>query len=336
MSYKSDQYNNAVNFKASLKDREEDEYILNVNGTPYRHFLKKTYLNLWENIRKGALDYFSAEGIHWHTNTMENSPESIPEGDMNSSQVSCVNHLFLLRKNKDYASAILKNIDNRIISAEIVSDGYGNDGYVEFESWGTKENNNPLNEKSPNRKRGEKSTSVDAIMVGRKDDGKNILVLIEWKFTEDYTKGYDGKYKCKFVEKDRYGNPYHEYHLLFDDPNCPIRPIDDFKALYYEPFFQLMRQTLFGWKMIEANAMDCDEYIHLHIIPKGNLKIKEITSPNLKSEGKDMSDVWKNLLKEPFKYKALSPEELISPLKNNQEIKSFFDYLSLRYLEKYI
>jgi hypothetical protein len=338
MSYKSDQYKNAVKFKASFKDIEENKYILDKYGKQYPHFLKKTYLNLWENIREDALAYFGKDGKEkdgmWHTNSMENNLATIPEGDMLSSQVSCVNHLFLLRKNQDYASAILKNIDKRIISAEIVCDGYGNDGYIEFESWGTKENNNPLNEKSPNRKRGDKSTSIDAIMVGKKDNGKNILILIEWKFTEDYTKDYDGKDKCKFVEKDRNGNPYHEYHLLFGDPNCPIQSIDNFKDLYYDPFFQLMRQTLLGWKMVEANLMGCDEYIHLHIIPRENLKIQEIISPNLKHKGSNMSDVWKKLLKDPFKYKILSPEELLSPLKSNQGTKDFFDYLKTRYLEK--
>jgi hypothetical protein len=338
MSYKSKQYTNAVEFKANLRDTEENEYIIIVNGKPYHHFVRKTYLNLWKDIRTDALDYFSKKEIHWHTNSMENNPETIPEGDMLSSQVSCVNHLFFLRKNQDYAGAILKNIDKRIKSAEIVCDGYGNDGYIEFESWGTKENNNPLNEKSPDRKRGEKSTSVDAIMVGKKDDGKNILILIEWKFAEDYTKDYDGKDKCKFVEKDRNGNPYHEYHLLFNDTSCPIIQTGNFKDLYYEPFFQLMRQTLLGWKMVEADVMGCDEYVHLHIIPKENSKMQEIISPNLKLKYKDsnMSDVWKKMLKEPLKYKVISPEELLYPLKGKQGTEFFFDYLKARYLEKNI
>jgi hypothetical protein len=161
---------------------------------------------------------------------------------------------------------------------------------------------------------------------------------LEWKFTEDYTKDYDGKDKCKYIDKrEKYdGRPYHEYHLLFADPNCPIQPICDFKDLYYDPFFQLMRQTLFGWKMVETNEMGCDEYIHLHIIPKENLKIREITSPNLKFKGSDMSAVWRKQLKEPSKYQVCSPEELLSPLKDNQEFKSFFDYLKIRYLEKYL
>jgi F0F1-type ATP synthase gamma subunit len=331
MSFASEQYKNAVKFKANLHDKEENDYSLTVKGKSYHHFFKKTPLNLWESIREDALEYFSAQKIHWHTNTMENNPETIPEGNMCSSQISCVNHLFHLRKNHENATAILKNIDNRIISADIVCDGYGDDGYVEFESCGTKKYNNPLNEKSPERKRGEKTTSIDAVMVGKKNDGKNILVLIEWKFTEDYTKNY-GEKKCKYIEG------YHNdiYDLLLNKGNCPIHRIENFKDLYYNPFYQLMRQTLWGWKMIEANEFGCDEYVHLHIIPKENLKIQAITSPNLKSRGKNMSNVWESLLKEPSRYKLLTPEKLLYPLRSNQSLKDFFDYLSKRYLEKYI
>jgi hypothetical protein len=361
MSYKSEQYKNAVNFKTNLQDNEENAYVLTVSGKPYEHFLQKTHLNLWENIREDALNYFSVKEIPWHTNTMEKNPETIPEGDMLSSQVSCVNHLFLLQKKHDYATAILNNIDNRIVSAEIVRDGYGNDGYIEFESWGTKGNNNPLSEKSSNRKRGKNSTSIDAVMVGKKEDGENILVLIEWKYTEDdrdrdkcnyvYINGnernrpsykdkdcrYNDKcnkgVSCKYKATDK--NEYHTYHEYFDNDNCPIKKDDKFEntfiKFYFEPFYQLMRQTLWGWKA--AKEFGCDEYIHLHIIPKENFKFRTIKS-EFRSD--KLPDLWKNLLRKPCRYKVRSPEELLSPLKNYQELNSFLDYLKIRYLEKYI
>jgi hypothetical protein len=235
------------------------------------------------------------------------------------------------------------------------------DGYIEFESWGTKGNNNPLNEKSSNRKRGKNSTSIDAVMVGKKEDGKNILVLLEWKYTEDnrdrdkcnyvYINGkehnrpsYEDK-DCIYNDKCNKGvlceyraidkNEYHTYHEYFDNDNCPIKKDDKFRNtfinFYFEPFYQLMRQTLFGWKA--AKEFGCDEYIHLHIIPKENLKFRTIIS-DFKS-GK-LPDVWKNLLKEPCRYKVRSPEELLSPLKNVQYLNNFFNYLKIRYLEKYI
>jgi hypothetical protein len=329
VSFKSDQYINAVKFKENLHDNEENEYTVIVNRKPYRHFFKKTQLNLWDNIREDAINYFSEKKISWHINEVENNMETIPEGNMFSSQISCVNHLLILRKEQDYASTILKNIDKRIISAEIVNDDYGNDGYVEFESWGTKDNNNPLKEKEHGilnrkkwkRQRGAFSTSIDAVMVGKKDDGKNILVLIEWKYTESYIPG-----EIIVTSNSK------EYNELLNDKENPFVKIDNLDDLYYDPIYQLMRQTLWAWKI--KKYFDCDEYIHLHIIPKKNIKIQEITSPNLKSKGKNMSDVWKNLLKEPFRYKVLSPEELLSPLKDKQDFKVFFDYLKARYLEK--
>jgi len=334
MSYKSIQYNNAVKYKESLNDIEENEYIVTVNGKPFNHFFKKTQLNLWETIRQEALDYFSNKDITWHSNEMENNPETIPEGNMFSSQISCVNHLFLLRKikNQDYATAVLKNIDNRIVSAEIVCDSYGNDGYVEFESWGTKENHNPLNEKEKGRvfgkgtewirQRGSYSTSVDAVMVGKKPDGKKILFFIEWKYTESYNFGK------KIITSNS-----NEYNKFLNNKESPINLMENLDDLYYDPIYQLMRQTLWAWQI--TKEFGCDEYLHLHIIPKDNLKIQEITSPNLKLKGSSMSDVWKKLLKEPCRYKTLSQEELLNPLKDIKELKLFFDYLKARYLENY-
>jgi hypothetical protein len=207
--YKNEQIENAKKFKAGLGDNEEKECAVYAFGKKWNHLFKKTKLNLWEKIRDDACNFFSdpVKDLRWHTNTLDENPESIPEGNMISSQVSCVNHLFLLRKKPDYASAVLKNIDKRIVSAEIVCDGY-----VEFESWGTKENNNLLNEKSPNRKRGKKSTSIDAVMVGRKDNGKNILISIEWKYTKDER----NRDKCNYV----YINGNEFYHPSWKDKEC--------------------------------------------------------------------------------------------------------------------
>lgn len=54
-------------------------------------------------------------------------------------------------------------------------------GYMEFEVVGAK---NYLGERSHTR--GANATSVDALMVGKKSTGSNILILIEWKYTEEY------------------------------------------------------------------------------------------------------------------------------------------------------
>jgi hypothetical protein len=209
--------------------------------------LNDPILNLWAGIRYDAIDYFKNNTIAWW-----HGAENEPTGHLLSSQISCINHLYSLRQRMDLATAILKNIDNRIINAKVVDNGF-----VEFEINGKE---NYLNERSHTR--GANSTSVDAVMVGEKENGKNILVLIEWKYTEEYN-----------PENLYIPERYNTYNPILSKQNCPIK-IDNFEKLYYEPYYQLMRQTLLGWKMIEAGEYNCDEYIHLHIIPKNNKELK--------------------------------------------------------------
>jgi hypothetical protein len=157
-------------------------------------------------------------------------------------------------------------------------------------------------------------------MIGEKGDGKNILVLIEWKHTETY----DSK---NLYISERYNN----YDPLLREENCPLN-VDDFGKLYYEPYYQLMRQVLLGWKMVEAHEYNCDEYIHLHIIPSGNPELRStITSPRLAEE--NMSDAWKKALVNPERYKVLSPDELFKPLEREKDVQSLLIYLKKRYWE---
>lgn len=285
-----------------IKDRETKQ----IKPLYLPFVLKERKLNLWGEIRDEAITYFEKKGIEWHKDAKD-EPKKGPEGHLLSSNIACVNHLFYLRQKMDLVTLILKNIDPRVISAEIIDDGY-----IEFEIMDGKNNINPLNEKSPERKRGSKSTSIDAIMVGRKNDGKNILFLIEWKYTE---KGYDPE--CKIIAKDNYHKNYID---LLQDKNCPIDFHENVKGLFFEPYYQLMRQTLFGWKMIEASEYNCNEFIYLHIIPHGNIEFRK----NSKN--------WNSFLKEQYKlcYKIIAPDDLLKPI-DEQNNRLFIEYLKKRY-----
>ena len=155
-------------------------------------------------------------------------------------------------------------------------------------------------------------------MVGKKGSGKNVLVMIEWKYTEAYQP--NNKYipaRAKI------------YDPLLKDPDCPIN-VEQFEDLYFEPFYQLLRQTMLGWKMVQNGEYGCDEYIHLHIIPANNNELKDrVTSPRL--VGDTMSDAWKNLLKEPSRYRVISPDEFLAPLGDFVETQSLYAYLDKRY-----
>jgi len=107
----------------------------------------------------------------------------------------------------------------------------------------------------------------------------------------------------------------------------------DPESLYYEPFYQLMRQTLLGWKMAQAGEYQCDEYIHVHVIPENNVELRErVTSPRLK--GDTMSEAWKSVLREPGRYKVISPEEFMKPAFTCPDTQSIKSYLQKRYWRK--
>lgn len=266
--------------------------------------LQEASLNLWAGIREDAIDYFEQNNILWWMG--ENTNE--PTGHLLSSQVACVNHLYAIRQRKDIASAILKNVNREIQEATMVDDGY-----VEFEVIGR---NNYLNERSHSR--GANSTSVDAAMVGKKTDGTKVLVLIEWKYTEEY------RTESKYIPARSiiYDPLIHADESPFSVANSEI--------LYYEPFYQLMRQTLLGWKMVQHNEYSCDEFIHLHIIPEDNDELKKrMTSPGL--SGQDISDAWKSALKQPQRYRIVSPEDFLQPGRNCSDTRSLMSYLEERY-----
>jgi hypothetical protein len=162
-------------------------------------------------------------------------------------------------------------------------------------------------------------------MVGRKESGSNILFLIEWKYTEEYRE------ENKYIPKR-----YEIYDELLKEDGCPI-DTEDFESLYYEPFYQLMRQTLLGWKMVQAREYHCDEYIHLHVIPENNTELRDrVTSPKLRSRGGNMSEAWKSVLREPGRYKAIPPEEFMKPVFTFPDTQSIRTYLQKRYWDNYI
>ena len=304
MSYREDERKKAIKIRddvfrdpgAGLFSNIEREFVL-----------KDPTLNLWAGIRDDAISYFSRNNITWWMG----DEKTEPTGHLLSSQVACLNHLYFVRQRKDVATAILKNVSDKIEEAVTV-DG----GYVAFEAIGRK---NYLGERSHTR--GANSTSVDAIMVGKKNRGSNILFLIEWKYTEEYRE--DNKY---IQER------YKLYNRLLEESDCPI-DTKDYESLYYEPFYQLMRQTLLGWKMVQAGEYQCDEYIHLHVIPENNTELRDrVTSSELK--GSNMSEAWKSVLKERKRYKVVSPEKLIKPASVCPDTKSIMSYLDKRYWRK--
>ena len=303
MSYRENERKKAVAIREALF-RDPGAGIFSKKERDF--VLQDPTLNLWAGIRDDVIQYFAENNIAWWMGEEKNEPT----GHLLSSQVSCINHLYFARQRKDVATAILQNI-----SGEIGEAVEFDDGYVQFEAVGDR---NYLGERSHTR--GANSTSIDAIMVGKKNDRSNILVLIEWKYTEEYS-----------AENKYIPARYRVYNELLKENGCPI-DTTDYESLYYEPFYQLMRQTLIGWKMVQAGEYECDEYIHVHVIPEDNVELRDrVTSPRLK--GDTMSEAWKSVLREPGRYKVIPPEEFIEPAFICSDTNSIKTYLEKRYWE---
>jgi hypothetical protein len=277
-------------------------------GKEREFVLSEPELNLWEGIRQDAKEYFLKNGISWWSGNDE------PTGHLLSSQVACLNHLYPLRQRKDCTDIILQSITDSIIESVIVDSGY-----IEFEKTGQ----NPLG-KEQSTQRGANSTSIDSFMIGKNQKGEKILILIEWKYTESYAPN-------SLLISESGKNRLEVYNELLERPDCPIKT-EDFKDLFYEPYYQLMRQTLLGWTMTENKEYGAVDWLHLHVIPSENKELRErITSKNLK--GTTLEESWKLQLKKPEKYIVVTPEQLLKPITGLQDTKSLIYYLTNRYWE---
>jgi hypothetical protein len=270
----------------------------------YPFVLQERTDNLWNKIRQDALEYFEEYDIAWWSDDNRN----IPTGHVLSSQVACVNHLFWLRDRKDAALAVIQAINSEFVNVAVLDTGY-----VEFEVIGR---DNYLGERS--HQRGANATSLDAAMVGVKENGVKVFIAIEWKYTEYYGK------KNKYIPARS-----KIYDPLIDEAGSPIR-VTDKSSLYYEPFYQLMRQTLLAHKIAIANDYGCTDYTHIHVIPRGNSELLNSNkSPGL--EGISMKDAWKGALCDPGKYNIIDPEDFIAGAKGLPGTDLILHYLSSRY-----
>ncbi len=283
----------------------------NVN---YPFVLIKPEKNIWSRIRKDAIEYFKANDIVWWPGSSE------PTGHLLSSQISCVNHLFFLRNDKDAALKILQGINQDF--TQVCKDFEG--GYIGFE---VVSNKSYLGEVGSDmaQTRGANCTSIDAMMTGRYSNGKKIQVLIEWKYTESYPKTCKANGKPGITRKARYNH-------LIQDPDSPIQCTIGLDNYYYEPFYQIMRQTLLAWQMVKnkKHELEADDWLHFDIIPENNLKLRyQVQAPGLLQSG--IEDAWKAQLKRPQTYNVITPQRLLKPIIMDTKYRQLINYLIQRY-----
>jgi hypothetical protein len=270
-------------------------------GKPRDFVLQEAALNIWEGVREDVIDYFSRNAISWWKG-------ADPTGHLLSSQIACINHLYALRQRQDLADAILQALDAEIIHAEIVDDGF-----VEFEFIGERQY---LQEKSFSG--GANCTSVDAFMIGRARNGERRAFLVEWKYTEFYR------------TEDRYiperAKVYDHLIAASDSPFNALEP----RSLYFEPFYQMMRQTLLGAMIARNKDHGCSSYRNVHVVPKENVEFHgRVTAPDL--QGANVSEAWRRVLRDATLYIGTTPADLMGPLEGQKDTKALTGYLRRRY-----
>jgi hypothetical protein len=159
-------------------------------------------------------------------------------------------------------------------------------------------------------------------------DKKRQVLLIEWKYTESY-----GGTFLKYSDSgtDRTGI----YKHLFESADCPIDKdiLPSFESLFYEPFYQFMRQQFLAHEMEKAHEMGADVVSVLHIAPAHNGDFRKVTSPELEKLGESATSIWKKLVKTEGRFISVSTEQLFGNLSAEQlpEMKTWVEYIHTRY-----
>lgn len=310
----------------------------NFKGKPYPFVLQQknnVFTNLYEPIRNKALAYFSENKIDWWAG-------KLPTGHVLSSQIACVNYLMAIRKDPVAVLALINAVRTQF--KEVLPIPCDTDeSYIAFEAVSKSDH---LNEDGPTR--GSNCTSVDALVYAIDNNGEKWIIPIEWKYTESYD-------DCNSADKSNEGITYKKETNPKKKPKGKVR-LDRYSTLikkskqlrsvptfvngddyelqgsiyFYEPFYQLMRQTLWAEQMIEhkdTEDIKADHYLHLHIIPSQDTDL--LDKKYRQSKGNNMEDTWRACLVDQSKYVIVDPQHFISPVKDMYP--DLWDYLSKRY-----
>jgi hypothetical protein len=276
--------------------------------------------NLFPEIRESATAYFSAHEIKWH-----DGRDGDPSNHLRDGQVMCVNLLFPFADKPQALAELLRPLFpaiRRLLPMEEPG------AFVSFEWIG---HQNYLGERiarDGKRTRGANFTSADAAVMFEREDGRRQITLIEWKYTESYSAT---SFRIAKSGTDRTAI----YRHLYQREDFPLDKglLPSFDALFYEPFYQLLRQQMLAHEMEKAGELGAQVVTYLHIAPAHNRALRRITSPELRSLGESAIDVWKRLVKTRDRFISISTEDLFGafPVRRFPELRSWWDYIAARY-----
>ncbi|MGI8423063.1 MAG: PGN_0703 family putative restriction endonuclease, partial [Chloroflexota bacterium] len=177
------------------------------------------------------------------------------------------------------------------------------------------------------------NTSADFVLRFRRTDGRVHVVLGEWKYTESYGQSdlaVTAGSGSGDVRLDTYRAAYCRTGGTFSDHGPDL-----YRALFFEPLYQLMRLQLLAQEMEQARELGADIVSVLHVSPEANREFQAFNpSPHLRERfpGKGALEAWRALVPAD-RFVSLSVESLRAAI--GQEARSispeWVTYLDLRY-----
>jgi len=200
--------------------------------------------------------------------------------------------------------------------------------YVTFEWIGQENYLRERVARNGKRTRGANCTSADAAVMFERTDGRKQIVLIEWKYTESYS-GLPLQIAKSGTDRTEI------YRWLFERDDCPIDKtlLATFDSLFFEPFYQFMRQQFLAKRMEIVGELGASIVSVLHIAPYKNADFRKVTSPDLQHLGETAVEVWKKFTCPCGRFLSVSTEELFGSTSAEQlpEMAAWLDYIVTRY-----
>jgi hypothetical protein len=275
--------------------------------------------NLYYEIRHPIMAYFARNKIKWH-----DGQDGKPSNHLCSSQVCCSNFLFPFFDKPAALATLLLPIYPEIHEMLPIEDGQ----YVAFEWIGQQNYLGERMHENGKRMRGANYTSADAAVMFQVKGGQKQIVLIEWKYTESYTPTWL-KYSASGTDRTKI------YEHLYLAKDCPISKelLPDFDSLFYEPFYQFMREQFLAHEMEKAQELGADTVSLLHISPAHNGDFMRITSPDLRTMDSSATRVWGKLVKKTGRFVGEYTENIFGNFQVEQfpELKQWWQYINWRY-----
>lgn len=288
-------------------------------------------------------DYFRENQIKWWTSFFDAPEGQKADGKsitrhLVSSQIACVNHLFFIRNDKNAVLSIIngiKGMPTKFVDVLNIPCDKGENNYISFEVIASKDYLHEIY-----LKRGELCTSVDALVYAVAENGERWLIPIEWKYTETY----------KIEDKSIEDNPRREpgngakgktrlsRYCNIEGDNLignskQLRSLPDYKhSIYFqEPFYQLMRQTL--WAECICNSKDeevlpAEHFVHIHVCPKDNIELLNMHYATV-TDKPTMEQAWRDMLNDQSLYHLIDPGDLMKPV--SETYPALYSYLKERY-----